>query len=49
MVAATQFNPVGLSFADLYALFARMRETSPVYHWAEYDCWVFSRGSHAVS
>jgi cytochrome P450 len=49
MVAATQFNPVGLSFADLYALFARMRETSPVYYWAEYDCWVFSRYEDIVA
>jgi cytochrome P450 len=49
MGAATQFNPVGLSFADLYALFRRMRVSDPVYHWAEYDCWVFSRYDDIVA
>src|SRR5262245_64600676 len=43
MGAATQFNPMGLSYPDLYALFQRMRDEAPVYYWAEYDCWVFSR------
>jgi cytochrome P450 len=43
MSTAVQFKPMGLSFADLYALFRRMRESSPVYYWAEYDSWVFSR------
>jgi cytochrome P450 len=43
MSVITHFNPIGLSFTDLYALFRRMRQSDPVYHWAEYDCWVFSR------
>ncbi len=49
MGATAQFNPVGLSFADLYAEFRRLREASPAYYWAEHDCWVFSRYEDIVA
>jgi cytochrome P450 len=43
MNAAVKFNPVGLSFGDLYHLLQRMRRDEPVFYWSEQDCWIFNR------
>jgi cytochrome P450 len=49
MSAATQFDPIGLSYQDLYALLRRMRKDEPVYYWAEHNCWVFNRYDDIVA
>ena len=49
MSAATRFDPIGLSYQDLYALLQRMRKDEPVYYWAEHNCWVFNRYDDIVA
>jgi cytochrome P450 len=46
---ATQFNPIGLSYAELYNLLRLKREQEPVFYWEQYDCWVFNRYDDIVA